>query len=84
MRQLAGIPNDRPLHLRVLSEDSGTTLFFLHHELHRTLESYQDCLKPGMIISIEDCEEVADDEQLESTRSAPSNERTYSFDESDV
>ena len=84
LRQLAGIPNDRPLHLRVLSEDSATTLFFLHHELHRTLQSYQDCLKAGMIISIEDREEEVEDEQLESTRSANSNERTYSFDESDV
>jgi hypothetical protein len=84
LRQLAGISNDRPLHLRVLSEDSSTTVFFLHHELHRTLESYHDSLKPGMVISIEDCEGLVDDEQLESTRSATSNGRTYSFDESDV
>ncbi|CAF4523695.1 unnamed protein product [Rotaria sp. Silwood1] len=85
LRQLTGIPFDRPIRIRVLSEDGLTTVFVLYKELNRTLESYNDFLKARMILSIEDNDVDNDEEQyLERSSSTTSSERTYSFDESDV
>ncbi|CAF2398392.1 unnamed protein product [Rotaria sp. Silwood2] len=81
LRQLTGIPFDRPIHIRVLSEDGLTTVFVLHKELNRTLQSYNDFLKARMILSIEDNDQ---EKHLERSSSTTSSERTYSFDESDV
>jgi hypothetical protein len=65
-----------------------TTLFFLDKELDRTLESYDEKLKAGMILSIED---DIDDQRnifdkkppIQRSKSITSSERTHSY-ESDV
>jgi hypothetical protein len=60
------------------------TIFFIHKELNRTLESYKDRLKDRMILSIEDSEENSHEKHLQRSKSTNSIEHTYSFDESDV
>jgi len=88
LRQLTGIPIESSIRLRILSEDGLTTLFFIHKEPNRTLESYNDCLKDLMVLSIEDSDDDDDDNQQEKhfqrSKSVTSSKRYYSFDESDV
>ena len=63
-----------------------TTLFFLDKELNRTLESYGEELKSGMILSIEDDQKDIFDEKTHlspRSQSITSSERTHSY-ESDV
>ena len=67
----------------MLSEDGLTTVCFLHKEVNRTIESYNDCLKARMILSIEDVDDDQD-KYFERSTSTTSSEKTYSFDESDV
>ncbi|UJR36812.1 hypothetical protein I4U23_029526 [Adineta vaga] len=90
---ISGISSDRSIRLRVLSEDGLETLFFIDKEIHRTLESYNDCLKPRMILNIEDTDDEEDKEEedkssrgkcFQRSKSTTSSERTYSFDASDV
>ncbi|CAF3531012.1 unnamed protein product [Rotaria sordida] len=85
VRQLTGIPCDRSIRIRVLSEDGLTTVFLLSKELNRTIESYNDFLKARMILSIED-DDLDNDEKkhFEQSTSTTNSEQTYSFDESDV
>ena len=81
MRQLAGIPIDHAIHLRVLSEDGSTGLFYLDDDPQLPLESFGECLKPRMIISIEDCNDVCHGERY---LSIAATEPKYYFDQSDV
>ncbi len=84
LRQIAGIDSDYPIRLRVLSEDGLTTLFFLDREPDRTLESYDEELKPRMILNIEDDNEInSKRNQFQRAKSMSIGERTYSY-ESDV
>ncbi len=81
---MTGIPLNHPIRVRVLSEDGLTTLFFLDDELNRTLESYNDNLKPRMILSIEDNDELnLKRDYLQRSKRSASIERGYSY-ESDV
>lgn len=67
-----------PIGLRVLSEDGLRTLFFLHHSLDRTLESFGDELQSKMILHIEDV-----DAEKNAEEPKKKTERTHSL-ESDV
>ena len=80
---MTGISINCSIRIRVLSEDGLTTVFYLYNELNRTVESYNDVLKPRMILSIED-NDTPHKKHLERSKSTTSSERTYSFDESDV
>ncbi|CAF3496097.1 unnamed protein product [Rotaria sp. Silwood1] len=84
LRPITGIPFNHPIRLRVLSEDGLTTLFFLDDELDRTLESYDDDLKPRMILSIEHNDDIdCKRNSRQRSKSLESTKRTYSY-ESDV
>ncbi|CAF2575114.1 unnamed protein product [Rotaria sp. Silwood2] len=84
LHPITGIPLDHSIRLRVLSEDGLTTLFFLDEELDRTLESYDDDLKPRMILSIEHKDEIdCKRNPRQRSKSLNSTVRTYSY-ESDV
>ena len=72
------IPSNRSVRLRVLSENGSTTICYLDQELHRTLQSYNDCLKNEMILSIED-----DDHSVESSGTVGF-QQIFSFNQSDV
>jgi hypothetical protein len=66
-----------------LSENGLKTLFFLHDNRHRTLESYANRLKARMIISIEECEDHLVFDQRPSNNTTPYMTE-HLFDESDV
>ncbi len=59
-------------------------MFFIDKETNRTLGSYNDCLKAGMILNIEDDDDNDRENSFQRSKSTTSSERTYSFDESDV
>ena len=63
-----------PIGLRVLSEDGLRTIFFLHHSLDQTLDSFGEQLRAKMILHIEDAAEPTDDEEepKKTTERAPS------------
>ncbi len=84
LRQLIGISLDHPIRLRVLSQDGLRRLFALDDDLDRTVGSYDDELKPRMILSIEDDDEINHKRNLfQRSKSITSSEQTYSC-ESDV
>lgn len=59
--------------LRVVSEDGLRTLFFLHHSLDETLDSFGDQLQSKMILHIEDPEDQNNEEEPKKiTERAPS------------
>ncbi|CAF1276715.1 unnamed protein product, partial [Rotaria sordida] len=80
IRPITGIPLDHSIRLRVLSEDGLKTLFFLDEKLDRTLESYDDNLKPRMILSIEHNDEFdCKRNTRQRSRSLGYRKRTYSY-----
>jgi len=77
-----------------LSEDGGQTLFFLDQNPSRTVESYNNELKPRMILSIEDDDDNNTQNNnnnelsvkrncFQRSRTMTSSDRTHSY-ESDV
>ncbi|CAF3396113.1 unnamed protein product [Rotaria socialis] len=86
LRQITGIPQSHPIRIRVLSKDGSTTLFYLDKKFDRTLESYEDDLKPRMILKIENDEESGLEKKtnrFQRAKSLSDPGRTHSY-ESDV
>ena len=79
------IPSDLPVHLRLRSKDGLKTVCFLDDERHRTLKSYNNHVKSGMIISVEknNHHQQQITQSSETVKALPS-KQTHSFNETDV